>query len=290
VTTPSIDDAVSTLGQRSPAGIIDCYVNFNPPVLRHDWKRVDYLFHRSHEGEGETADELVGSMDRYGIRRALLAPPPEPAGMTEEEAYRATLEAVQRHPTRFRLSVRLDPHEGMRAVRQLDSMVRNDGLAALRFVPFRVGRPLTDPVYYPLYTKCVELGIPITSTVGIPGPRVRGAVQKVIYLDDLCAAWPDLVVVSTHGGEPWTKLLAELLGKWPNLYHMLSAFAPRYYPEDLIRFASTPEGRRKLLFASDYPVISFSRSISELPGVPLADESWPFFLFENARAVFWGGE
>ncbi len=271
---------------KSPRGIIDCYVNGNPPDLGMEWGAADYLFGRSRSG-AHSADGLVEHMDAHGIARALLTPPPEGAGATEEQGYRWTLDAVQRHPDRFRLSVRFDPRAGFGAVRELERQVREDGAGAVRIVPFRHEAPLTDPIYAPLFAKCIELGLPVTSTVGIPGPLVRGKFQDVLYLDDLCAAWPDLVLVTTHGGEPWTRLLALLLAKWPNLYHMISAFAPRYYPADTIDFLNTEAGRSKVMFATDYPMISFERALAELPSVPLAEASWEPFLFGNAARVFW---
>src|SRR3954467_2073406 len=125
----------------SPDGIIDCYVNGHPKRLKPYWQQTSYLFGRSNIGdEGEDADELVASMDGHGIVKGLLAPPPY-GDMTPEEGYRWTLETVQKYPERFGLSVRVDPEQGMNAVRELESMVRNDGAIALRIVPFRVGKP-----------------------------------------------------------------------------------------------------------------------------------------------------
>jgi predicted TIM-barrel fold metal-dependent hydrolase len=229
-------------------------------------------------------------MDAHGISRALLAPPSIGGRIGPEDGYRWTLEAVQQHPDRFGLSVRADPHEGMNAVRQLESMVKNDGGIALRFVPFQVGKPLDDRIYFPLYTKCVELGIPVTAPVGISGPRVPSMLQHPEHLDDLCYLWPELTIVTTHGGEPWTWLLVKLMTKWPNLYHMISAFAPQYYPKDTINFLNSSRGRMKVMFATDYPLISFERAMAELPNTPISDQSWQYFLHDNAARVFWNEE
>ena len=282
-------DVPEPIRSLSPKGIIDCYVNGHPKRLKPYWETTSYLFGRSNIGdEGEDADDLVASMDRHGIAKALLAPPPY-GELTPEEGYRWTLETVQKYPERFGLSVRVDPQKGMAAVRELESLVRNDGAIALRLVPFRVGKPLTHRVYYPLYTKCVELGIPVTSTVGIPGPLVPGLVPNPKNLDTLCYVWPELTVVTTHGGEPWTGLLVKLLLKWPNLFHMISAFSPKYYPADTLKFLSSSRGRQKVMFATDYPLISFARALEELPRAPIATDSWAPFLYENADRVFWKG-
>ena len=118
--------------------------------------------------------------------------------------YRWTLDAVQQHPDRFGLSVRVDAEQGMRAVRHLESMVRNDGARALRIVPYRDGKRASHRSYFPLYAKCIELEIPVTITVGMPLVQRPGIVQNPKHLDKVCAFFPELVVVSAHGGAPWT--------------------------------------------------------------------------------------
>jgi hypothetical protein len=273
--------------EHAPRGIVDGYVVANPPELNLQFERDEYLFH-GHE-PAHTAAQLVELMDAHGVSRALLAPPPREDDSEETRiGHRFALEAVQQFPDRFGLTVRVNPHEGMNAVRQLTSMVQSDGAMALRLVPMRVGKPLNHKIFFPLYTKCVELGIPVTSTVGIPGPRVPGLMQHPKYLDELCYLWPELTIVTTHGGEPWTRLLVKLMTKWPNLYHMISAFAPRYYPKHTIEFLNTSRGRQKVMFATDYPMISFERALTELPDVPIESKSLPYFLYKNALRVFWG--
>ncbi|MEX2080237.1 MAG: amidohydrolase family protein, partial [Dehalococcoidia bacterium] len=163
---------------KSPRGIIDCYVNANPPEMEMAWSAADYLFQKSRSG-AHSADGLLEHMDAHGIRRCLITPPPPEAGSDPEAGYRWTAGAVQRHPERLRLAVRFDPSEGMSAIRRLAQQVAEDGAVAVRVVPFRHSAPLTDPLYAPLFTKCVELRLPVTSTVGIPGPLVRAKYQDV---------------------------------------------------------------------------------------------------------------
>jgi predicted TIM-barrel fold metal-dependent hydrolase len=222
------------------------------------------------------------------IARALIAPPPESAGGDQAAGYRWTLDAVQAHPDRLGLSVRVDADQGMRAVRALERMVRDDGARALRIVPYRDGKRPTHRSYYPLYAKCVELGIPVTITVGMPLVERPGTVQDPRHLDKLCAFFPELVVVSAHGGAPWTAMLVQLLRTWPNLHHMISAYAPSRYPPELVAFANTARGRRKVLYASDYPLLSFERVRRELPACGIGDDAMPWFLEKNALRVFWG--
>jgi uncharacterized protein len=139
---------------------------------------------------------------------------------------------------------------------------------------------------YPLYAKCIELDIPICVTAGICGPRVPSACQDVALIDEVCWYFPELKFVMRHGAEPWADLAVKLLLKWPNLYYSTSAFAPRYYPSEVIQFANT-RGADKVMYAGYFPMgLSLDRIFRELPDVPLKAEVWPKFLRENALRVF----
>lgn len=269
--------------------IVDGYVNANPPHLGLDWTLTDDLYGenkaRPHDLEG-----LLADMDDNRIARALLAPPPESAMGDQEAGYRWTLDAVQQYPDRFGLSVRVDADQGIRAVRHLESMVRNDGARALRIVPYRDGKRPSHRSYFPLYAKCIELDIPVTITVGMPLVPRAGTMQDPKHLDKICAFFPELVIVSAHGGAPWTSTLIALLRTWPNLHHMISAYAPSRYPPELVAFASSTRGSKKVMYASDYPLLSFGRARRELPDCGISAEAMPWFTARNALRIFWGEE
>ena len=77
----------------------------------------------------------------------------------------------------------------------------------------------------------------------------------------------------------------KLMLKWPGLYYMPSAFAPKYYPKAIIDFANT-RGADKIMYAGYYPMgLSLRRIFEELPNVPFHDEVWPKFLRDNAVRV-----
>jgi uncharacterized protein len=267
--------------------IIDCYINANPPHLGLDWSLTDTTY-GDNRPRPQTLEELVVDMDRHSIARGLLAPPPESAKGDPVAGYRWTLDAVQRFPDRFALSVRVDADQGIRAVRHLEHMVRNDGARALRIVPYRDGKRPTHRSYFPLYAKCIELGVPVTITVGLPLVQREGTVQDPRHLDKVCAFFPELVIVSAHGGAPWTTTLVQLLRTWPNLYTMISAYAPSRYPPELVAFANSKRGVTKVMFATDYPLLSFERVRRELPGCGITAATMPWFTVRNAARVFWG--
>ena len=145
---------------------------------------------------------------------------------------------------------------------------------------------INDKKFFPLYAACVDLDIPIFVCAGVPGPRVPMGVQDVALIDEVCWFFPELKFVTRHGCEPWTELMIKLMLKYPNLYYSTSAFAPKYYPADIIEFANT-RGADKILYAGYFPMgISLDQDFrGTADAVALRDEVWPKFLRENALRV-----
>jgi hypothetical protein len=146
--------------------------------------------------------------------------------------------------------------------------------------------PVNDKRWYPIYATLIDLDIPFCPCMGVPGPRLPMDPQRVELLDEVCWFFPELRIVTRHGCEPWTELAVKLMLKYPNLYYMTSAFAPRFYPKDIIDFANT-RGAKKILYAGYFPMgLSLERIFGDMPAVPFKDDVWPLFLRDNAIRVF----
>ncbi len=270
--------------------LLDCWVNPNPPETpKGHFARDDYLF--KDVAARATIEELIKEMDECNEEKALLcASPRDPfRASTHHRDPWSDLEYVlgtaEKYPERFSVSVRVQPREGMDALRKLETLVKSHGVVAAKVSAHSILAPYDDKMYYPVYAKCIELGIPITINVGIPHPMVPGKYQDPIALDEVCWFFPELKIVMTHMGEPWVGMVVKLLLKWPNIFLMTSAFAPKYYPKELIDFMNT-RGSDKVMFASDWPLVTMRRCASELKELPLRDHVWPKFLRENAARVF----
>lgn len=243
---------------------------------------LSYLFKGS-DDEPEAvldAEKVIELMDKHGIAIAQI-----PVDVDEPEA---AINLFKKYPSRFIGDVSVDPNVGMDAVRALEATVKlhpniKSCTAAAAFVTPQV--PLDDKKWYPIYAKCCELGIPLNVYVGVPGPRVPFAVQHPGLLDEIAWFFPELQIVMRHGGEPWTELCCKLMLKWPNLYYCTSAFAPKYYPRDVLEFADS-RGREKVMFTGYFPMLSYDRIFKELDDLPLREETWLPFLQGNAARVY----
>ncbi len=77
----------------------------------------------------------------------------------------------------------------------------------------------------------------------------------------------------------------KLMLKWPNLYYSTSAFAPKYYPEEIVKYANT-RGADKVIYAGYFPMgLSLERIMSDMVDVPFKEDVWPKFLRGNATKI-----
>jgi predicted TIM-barrel fold metal-dependent hydrolase len=217
-------------------------------------------------------------MDKHGIARAMIG-----LGFSELQE-----KALRQHPDRFFASYEANPNRGMEEVRKIVHMHEKFDIKAVTASPAMISPPVpvNDKKWYPIYAKLVELDIPFCPCMGVPGPRVPFGPQKMELLDEVLWFFPELRVVTRHGCEPWTDVAWKMMLKYPNLHYMTSAFAPKYYPPDIIDFANK-RGSGQVMYAGYFPMgLSLDRIFREMPDVPLRDEVWPKFLRDNAIRVF----
>ena len=263
------------------------WYDFMKPLLldeqsRHQFSMPAQYMFKDIPDAGAQADYVawtVAQMDKHGIERAML---------DIDDDKPVALAAVERYPQRFFCSYEANPNGAMDEVRKIRRLKARYDIKAVTAFPAGLCPqvPVNDKKWYPVYTTLVDLDIPFCPCMGVPGPRLPMAAQHVELLDEVCWFFPELRIVTRHGCEPWTELACKLMLKYPNLHYMTSAFAPRYYPEDIIRFANT-RGSNQVMYAGYFPMgITLDRIFAELPDVPLRDAVWPKFLRDNAVRVF----
>jgi uncharacterized protein len=193
---------------------------------------------------------------------------------------------VAGHQERLSGVAAVDLRRPVAAVRELRRAVSDLGFRALRIVPWLWGLPPNHRLYYPLLAECVELGIPLMTQVGHTGPlRTSETGRPIPYLDDVALEFPDLVIVAGHIGYPWTAEMVSLATKYPNVYIDTSAYVAHRYPSELVAYLRGA-GRRKVLFGTNYPMVSAEQALSRLDELELDDEARKLFLHGNAARVF----
>ena len=77
----------------------------------------------------------------------------------------------------------------------------------------------------------------------------------------------------------------KLMVKWPNVHYMTSAIAPKHIPAAIIDYANT-RGADRVMFASDYPLLTHERCMNEVRALPFRDiERFTKFVAGNAQRV-----
>jgi predicted TIM-barrel fold metal-dependent hydrolase len=225
---------------------------------------------------------VLDEMDANGVERAIIT-----ANMKNPTG--SPLKFVEAHPERFALTCGgLDLLRPMPSLRMLQSFVADYPVAYVSVGPSFWGDGMyaaDNAVYYPLYTKCCELDLPLCMNTGLPGPPIPGEVQNPIHLDRVCVRFPELKLCMIHGADPWWDTAIRLMIKYPNLHLMTSAWAPKYLPESLLHYMRT-RGKQKVIFASDAPVLSITRTVTEAVKLDLPDEVLDNYLYGNAQRFF----
>ncbi len=235
-----------------------------------------------------TAQEVA---DYYRERRlaAVIFTVDDEAGMGRRRIGNDdVLAAAQANPDVLIPFGSVDPHKGKLAVREARELVRA-GVRGFKFHPNTQRFWPNDPEWYPLYEVIQEAGLIAlfhSGTTGIGagmpgGGGVRLKYSNPMCIDDVAADFPGLQIILAHPSFPWQDEALAIAVHKPNVYIDLSGWSPKYFPENLIRYTNT-QLKHKMLFGSDYPLITPDRWLRDFEALPIKDEVRPLVLRENA--------
>jgi len=266
----------------------DCLVN----VHFGDSEQPEYMFRVKNEyfkkddsifGKWDMP-KVLDEMDANGVERAILT-----ASLTRLDG--SPVKFAQARPDRFALTAGgFDFLRPMPSIRLLESFIASNPVVSVSAGPSFWGDgmyPPSDAVYFPLYTKACEWDLPVCMNAGLPGPPIPGEAQNPIYFDRVCVRFPELRLCMIHGADPWWDTAIRLMIKYPGLHLMTSAWAPKYLPEALLHYMRT-RGKTKVIFASDAPVLSITRTIGEAMALDLPGQVRDNYLYGNAQRFFFG--
>jgi predicted TIM-barrel fold metal-dependent hydrolase len=182
----------------------------------------------------------------------------------------------------------IDPHKGKLAVREAKELIAQ-GVRGFKVHPNIQAFFPNDREFYPFYQVIAEAGLIAlfhSGTTGIGagmpgGGGVRLKYSNPMHVDDVAADFPDLNIILAHPSFPWQEEALAIAVHKPNVYIDLSGWAPKYFPEILIRYINT-QLKHKMLFGSDYPLITPDRWIRDFAELPIKEEVRPLVMKENA--------
>ncbi|RPA64772.1 amidohydrolase [Gordonia oryzae] len=186
----------------------------------------------------------------------------------------------------------VDPLRGEAAIEQAVSLVEDHGVAGFKFHPSVQGFSPDDERFRPLWAALQQLGVPALFHTGqngigagLPGGRgIKLRYSNPILLDDVAADFPQLNIILAHPSVPWQAEAISMAVHKSNIYLELSGWAPKRFPDELVRAASAMM-RDRTLFGTDYPLITPERWLKEFAELPIAPEAAELILKDNAAKL-----
>lgn len=272
-------------------------------VHTHAWKsalRVDDKLTESQEAMGryfryqpqhQTVPEMAEMYRKLRMAFVVFTVDGEKGasrGITNEEV----AELAHQHGDVAIPFASINPHRGTDGVRAAKKLIAEYKVKGFKFHPSVQEFFPNDRLAYPLYEVIAEAKLPAlfhTGQTGVgAGTRGGGGIRlkysNPLHLDDVAADFPDLPIILAHPSFPWQEQALSVATHKPQVYIDLSGWSPKYFPPILVQYANTLL-KDKILFGSDYPVISPEKWMEEFDKLPIKPEVRPLIMKQNAARL-----
>ena len=187
----------------------------------------------------------------------------------------------------------LDPTRGPAAVKEAKRLVWSGRVKGLKLHPPLQQFAPNDHIAYPLYEVFAEAKLPVLFHTGhsgigtgMPGGGgIRLKYGNPMAIDDVAVDFPTLPIIMAHPSFPWQDEAISVCLHKPTVYIDLSGWSPKYFSPTLVQYANTLL-KHKVLFGSDYPLITPDRWLADFEKIAIRDEVRPLILRENAIKLF----
>lgn len=288
-------DEVRQLSPDIGGGFIDMHVH--PPtkefLIDSGGRHVEAAAKKfGHSIELKTLDQMLEEYSSCGIERLVLfAWDAETSTRRPKVANEYVAKIADRYPDRVIGFASVDPHKKS-AVKDLDHAVRELKLRGLKLHPQAQAFEPNDRAYHPIYSKCVELNVPITFHTGSTywgaglegGGGVKLRYSDPMLLDDVAADFPDLTLIMAHPGWPWQDEQLAIAMHKENVYVELSGWSPKYFQPLLVTYMAKLIPH-KFMFGTDYPMLSPRRWLDDFKALQLSSEVRAMILRDNAKGL-----
>src|SRR5438067_13359680 len=186
----------------------------------------------------------------------------------------------------------INPHRGAEGVRQARRLISDYKVKGFKFHPSSQNFFPNDRLAYPLYEVIAEAKLPAlfhTGQTGVgAGTRGGGGIRikysNPLLLDDVAVDFPDMPIILAHPSFPWQEEALSVATHKPQFYIDLSGWSPKYFPPILIQYANSIL-KHKMLFGSDYPMITPDRWLADFETISIKPDVRPLILKENAARL-----
>ena len=186
----------------------------------------------------------------------------------------------------------IDPHKGMMGVREARELIAGGVVKGFKFHPTVQGFFPNDRMAYKLYEVIAEHKLTALFHTGhsgigtgMPGGGgMRLKYSQPMFVDDVAVDFPDMTIILAHPSWPWTDEALSIALHKSNVYIDLSGWSPKYFPPQIVQYGNT-QLKNKMLFGSDFPLISPERWIKDFKASGFRPEVHDLILKQNAMRV-----
>ena len=231
-------------------------------------------------------DAIVEDLDKLGVEVGVIT------GRDSETTYGSpnnngsVLAFCKAYPRKFVGFWGIDPHKGMAAVREIVKAVEEHGMKGIAIDPYLAHIPASEARFYPLYTKCCELNIPVFITMA-PPPEVHGALLDYARprdIDRVARDFPELTLIMSHGGYPYVDESIYVCQRNANVYMDISEYERSPQVATYVRAMNGPIAD-KVVFASAHPFIELKDALDAYKDFELTDENRNKVMYANAKRI-----
>jgi predicted TIM-barrel fold metal-dependent hydrolase len=240
------------------------------------------------------ADTLLAELDKAKIDIAgvIASVAAHGVGGAEDPIHADQVhEVVSQAPDRLFGWVGINPTKGMATLRYIDHAVTQLGFKGVHCYPHWFGTPVNDRMYWPIYAKCAELGVPIALQVGSQTFRAHAKLcARPAWLDDVAFDFPELTIIGIHVGSPWVDEMIMLCRNYENVFIMADAHPPSSWEPSLLDYMTgkgrhNVDGVTKIMWGTDWPMQTFAESLREVDDLGLSTEVRSNLIGGNAARV-----
>jgi predicted TIM-barrel fold metal-dependent hydrolase len=271
---------------RAVPRIEECLGSWTPPrTIRPHLRYID--LYRMHERvQPIPIEEMVDEMRAAGVVGAVICAADNETVWQRKTPNAVIAALVERYPDFFVGFAGADPHKGMHAVREFEHAVRDLGLRGLNLAPWLHQLLASDKRYYPLYAKAAELEVPVVlHSSSHFDPGVTMETGNPVHLDEVACHFPELTLVASHAGWPWVMQMVAVAWRHSNVWLEFSGILPEYWDPELVSRFETPILGGRVLWATDYPLIEWKRSLDQVAELPLSQKAKQELLYDNAARL-----
>ncbi|MBF9130572.1 amidohydrolase [Plantactinospora sp. S1510] len=186
----------------------------------------------------------------------------------------------------------VDPRTGEAALELATRLIEDEGVRGFKFHPTVQGFDPGHEEYAPLWGLLERAGVPAlfhTGQTGIGAGMPGGygfllGLSNPMLLDPVAANFPELQIIMAHPSVPWQDEALSVATHKHNTWIDLSGWSPRYFPATLVRYANSIL-KRRVLFGTDYPMLTPDRWLRDVEGTDLKPEVLPGIMKDNAARL-----